>query len=158
MSEDFYQQQILPYASMIAKICRAYTHTEADYEDYYQEVCLQIWQSRKAFKAKAKWSTWIYRITINVCLTLDRKNSKRFDTYEVEKSLYTEWGNQLEENTHRLFHAIKQLGEIDRAIILLSLEGNGNQEISEVMNITANNVGVRINRIKQKLKKTLNHE
>lgn len=61
MSTDFYTSSILPYAPIIIKICRAYTDTQEDFEDYYQEVCLQIWRSKDNFRKEAEWSTWIYR-------------------------------------------------------------------------------------------------
>ena len=70
MSSDFYNTSIGPYAPIIIKICRAYTNTQADFEDYYQEVCLQIWRSHRSFDERAAWSTWIYRVSLNVCMTL----------------------------------------------------------------------------------------
>lgn len=81
MSSDFYTSSILPFAAIIIKICRAYTNTQEDFEDYYQEVCLQIWKSRDNFREQSEWSTWIYRLSLNVCLTLLKKkknNSKHF--------------------------------------------------------------------------------
>ena len=77
MGSDFYTAFILPYAGIIIKICRAYTNSQDDFEDYYQEVCLQIWRSRNNFKENSQWSTWIYKISLNVCLTyLKKKNSQ----------------------------------------------------------------------------------
>ena len=55
MSNDFYISSILPYSGIIIKICRAYTNTQSDFEDYYQEVCLQIWKSKDNFKEQSKW-------------------------------------------------------------------------------------------------------
>ena len=76
MSEDFYIKFILPYKGMIIKLCRAYTDNEFDFEDYFQEVCLQIWKSKDNFREQSKWSTWIYRITLNVCMTMLKKQKK----------------------------------------------------------------------------------
>ena len=76
MSKDFYITNIFPYRGIIIKICRAYSNSQEDYEDYYQEVCLQIWKSRENFKNKSEWSTWVYRIALNVCLSLLRKQKK----------------------------------------------------------------------------------
>ena len=59
MSSDFYATSIVPFAPIIIKICRAYTNTQEDFEDYYQEVCLQIWRSHRSFDERAAWSTWI---------------------------------------------------------------------------------------------------
>ena len=77
MSSDFYIQSILPYAGIIIKICRAYSNSQEDFEDYYQEVCLQIWRSKDNFNDDSKWSTWIYRLSLNVCMTLRKQENKR---------------------------------------------------------------------------------
>ncbi|MEM6726157.1 MAG: RNA polymerase sigma factor [Bacteroidota bacterium] len=155
MSSDFFKTSILPFAGIIIKICRAYTHTQEDFEDYYQEVCLQIWRSRNRFQQQSEWSTWIYRLTLNVCLTLQKK--KRIATTPIEgtaaHAATTSTSNQAD--IDRLYAAIRQLPEIDRAIILLYLEEKSYKEIAQIIEISASNVGVRINRIKQKLKKLL---
>ncbi|MDD7914610.1 RNA polymerase sigma factor [Polaribacter ponticola] len=76
MSSDFYTTSIVPYSGIIIKICRAYTDSQEDFDDYYQEVCLQIWKSKDQFRGDSKWSTWIYRLSLNICLTLVRKKKK----------------------------------------------------------------------------------
>ncbi|WP_431164878.1 RNA polymerase sigma factor [Tenacibaculum halocynthiae] len=155
MSNDFYITSILPHAGIIIKICRAYTDSQEDFEDYYQEACLQIWKSKNAFQEKSKWSTWIYRITLNVCLTLVKKNKKKEYNlkYHIDKS---EENKAFEnENLNLLYDAIKKLSELDRAIILLHLEENPYKEIAEIIGTSANNIAVRINRIKKQLKDLL---
>lgn len=158
MSSDFYQASILPYAGIIIKICRAYTHSQADFEDYYQEVCLQIWRSKDSFKGDSNWSTWIYRLSLNVCLTLlrkDKKNQHIVTTEPLPAEQKEEKAAFSDEDLNQLYRAIRQLKEIDRAVILLYLEEKSYQEIAEIMGTNANNVGVRIKRIKERLKKML---
>lgn len=155
MSSDFYKQYILPYSGIIIKICRAYTNTQEDFEDYYQEVCLQIWRSKDNFKNQSEWSTWIYRLCLNVCLTLlkKKKNNKQHQVSEYILPESIEENRAFaDESLHQLYEAIKQLSEIDRAVILLYLEEKSYQDIAEIMGTNANNVGVRIKRIKQRLK------
>lgn len=158
MSSNFYQSSILPYAAIISKICRAYTHTQADFEDYYQEVCLQIWKSKDRFKEKSEWSTWIYKLTLNVCLTLQKKKklaTKPLD-YQEAKLLKTDRDTTKEdERLADLYDAIRQLSKIDRAVILLYLEEKSYQEIADILGTNSINIGVRINRIKKRLKKLL---
>ncbi len=159
MSSNFYQSSILPYAAIIIKICRAYTHNQADFEDYYQEVCLQIWKSRDNFRGQSEWSTWIYKLSLNVCLTLQKK--KKLSTKPLADSeaalLKTDSEpNRKDDNFTALYSAIRQLSEVDRAVILLYLEEKSYQEIAEVLGTNATNIGVRINRIKKRLKKILN--
>jgi RNA polymerase sigma-70 factor (ECF subfamily) len=81
MSNDFYRLKILPYAAILVKICRAYTNSQEDFEDCYQEVCLQIWRSNNNFKEQCKWSTWLYKISLNVCLTFLKKKKANFQYF-----------------------------------------------------------------------------
>ncbi len=143
---------------MIIKICRAYTNAEEDFEDYYQEVCLQIWRSKDNFIGQSKWSTWVYRLTLNVCLTLLKKKSK--NQYFVSDSLPDVVSEEshafADEALNQLYGAIRQLSEVDRAVILLYLEENSYQQIAEIIGTNPNNIGVRIKRIKERLKGMLN--
>lgn len=160
MSNDFYKSSILPYSGIIIKICRAYTDSQEDFEDYYQEVCLQIWRSKDRFRGDSEWSTWIYRLSLNVCLTLIKKKKKTRQFYSTDTISYTKETEDnsafSDEDLTLLYGAIKQLSKIDRAVILLYLEERPNIEIAEIIGTTPNNISVRINRIKKRLKKTLN--
>ena len=159
MSNDFYNFAILSYSGIIIKICRAYTNTQEDFEDYYQEVCLQIWKSRNNFRGQSEWSTWVYKITLNVCLTLIKKQRLPTEQLKSQHSNFSDKANDPKEADsamHNLYKAIKALSEIDRAIILLYLEEQSYQEIAEIMGMKTTNIGVRINRIKKRLKIILN--
>ena len=156
MSEDFYKVSILPYAGIIIKLCRAYTNSQEDFDDYYQEVCLQIWRSRDNFRAESEWSTWVYRITLNVCMTLLKKkkrNVQHFASDYVPVEVGEESGAFDDENLNILYDGIKQLSEVDRGVILLYLDEKSYDEISDITGLTKTNVGVKINRIKKKLEK-----
>ena len=158
MSSDFYTTSIIPYSGIIIKICRAYTNSQEDFEDYYQEVCLQIWRSRDKFKEQSEWSTWIYRISLNVCLTLlkgEKRKQKYVLTQNLPDQLIEDSKTYTDEDLNHLFEAIKKLSEIDRAVILLYLEEKSYQEIADIMGTNTNNIGVRIKRIKERLKKIL---
>lgn len=159
MSSDFYTTSILPYSGIIIKICRAYTDSQEDFEDYYQEVCLQIWRSKDKFRGDSKWSTWIYRLSLNICLTLIRKKKRTRQYYSSDSINQNPEGEDntafSDESLNLLYDAIKKLTEIDRAVILLYLEEKPNKEIAEIIGTTPNNIGVRVNRIKERLKKLL---
>jgi len=156
VSNEFYTTSILPYSGIIIKICRAYSNSQEDFEDYYQEVCLQIWRSRKNFKGNSEWSTWIYRLSLNVCLTLLKKDKKRNEQYFISDTLPANLiqDNQvfLDEDLQQLYNGIKLLPEIDRAIILLYLEEQPYKEIAKTIGTNTNNIGVKIKRIKERLK------
>jgi RNA polymerase sigma-70 factor (ECF subfamily) len=159
LSIDFYEASILPFAGIIIKICKAYTNSQEDFEDYYQEVCLQIWRSKDNFNEQCKWSTWVYRVALNVCLTLLKKEKRNGQTYFTSDTLpdvVTTENSAFEyEPLNQLYMAIRQLSEVERAIILLYLEEKPYQEIAEILDTTANNVAVRVGRIKERLKKIL---
>ena len=91
MSSDFYTLSILPYAVIIIKICRAYTNTQEDFEDYYQEVCLQIWKSKDNFREQSEWSTWIYRLSL-------REIDKSVGSYQYLKAFHNWIKDQLSVN------------------------------------------------------------
>ncbi len=130
MSEDFYIKYIVP-----------------------QEVCLQIWKSKDNFKEQSKWSTWVYRITLNVCMTMLKKQKKHTTTNEiVQNDLSTESEAFNNEELQLLYKAIRQLPEVDKAIIVLYLEDKSYKEIADVSGMKVSAVGARINRIKTKLK------
>lgn len=158
MSSAFYNRFIRENAGIISKICRAYTDTPDDYNDYFQEVCLQLWKTHESFQGSAAVSTWVYRVALNVCLTHFKKSKKRIDTDAIPEhfiAIQEEEGPEVEQ-LKVLYAAIKQLKEGDRALIILYLEEKSYQEIAEILGTNANHVGVKINRIKNTLK-TLIH-
>jgi len=159
MSSDFYTLSIAPYAGIIIKICRAYTDSQEDFEDYFQEVCLQIWRTKDQFRKESKWSTWIYRLSLNICLTMikKKKNNRQHSLSNYEVPQETEDNHAFsDESLNLLYDAIKQLSEVDRAVILLYLEEKPYKEIAEIIGTSHNNIAVRITRIKERLKKILN--
>lgn len=162
MSNDFYRASILPFAAIIIKICRAYTNSQEDFEDYYQEVCLQIWRSKDNFREQCKWSTWVYRISLNVCLTLLKKrkaNGQTYFTSDVLQDVMIAESKAFEnESLNQLYAAIRHLSEVDRALIILYLEEKSYQEIADILGTNPNNIGVRVNRIKERLKKILDEK
>ncbi|MEW6991853.1 RNA polymerase sigma factor [Colwelliaceae bacterium 6441] len=161
MGSDFYHLSILPYAGIIIKICRAYTNSQEDFEDYYQEVCLQIWRSKDNFNSESEWSTWIYRISLNVCLTYlkRRKNGdKAIVSDQLPEEVIDDSKAFMSDEINTLYNAIKHLSETDRAIILLYLEEKTYEEIAEIIGSNTNNIGVRIKRIKDRLNKIINQK
>jgi RNA polymerase sigma-70 factor (ECF subfamily) len=156
LSNDFYKTSLLPFSGIIIKLCRAYTNSQEDFEDYFQEVCLQIWRSKENFREESEWSTWVYRISLNVCLTLlKKKNGQQFVSDSLRFEETVENYAFSDESLNLLYDAIRRLSEIDRAIITLYLEEKSYQEIADIIGTNPNNIGVRIKRIKIKLKDLL---
>ncbi|MBK6266425.1 RNA polymerase sigma factor [Marivirga sp. S37H4] len=144
--------------NIITKICKAYSNDENEFKDYFQEVSLQIWRAYDSFKGESKISTWIYRITLNVCLSEIRKNSRRINTssFKPDFDVAESYTDHNQEKIERLYIAIKALKKVDRAIILLYLEDKKYKEMAEILGINISNIGVKVNRIKQELKLKLN--
>ena len=156
MSIEFYEEYIESNKAIIYKICRAYSHSQEEFEDYFQEVCLQLWRSRESYQHQSKLSTWVYRVSLNTCLSINRKEKKKLETVEInEKIDQVHRFSEKEERLERLYKAIRLLKEVDRAIILLYLEEHSYEDISSIIGIAQSNVGAKINRIKKQLKENM---
>ena len=159
MSSEFYQEYIESNRAIIYKICRAYAANDEEFQDYFQEVCLQLWKARDNFNHQSKLSTWIYRVTLNVCLTLVRNNSKNPSKVEIQDYHLTgdpEEGSEKKARLDLLYRSIRKLKEVDRGIILLYLEEKSYEEMADITGMSVSNIGVKVNRIKNQLKTIIN--
>lgn len=138
------------YKDVIFKVCYVYASRE-ELEDYYQEVLIQLWRSLPKFRNESKMSTWIYRISLNTCISYVRKSKKvnkvslidlDFIDNDIEKKYYID----------ELYLLINRLNKFEKAIILLWLEERDYEEIASIVGISKNNVAVKLNRIKEKLR------
>ncbi|MBD0405014.1 RNA polymerase sigma factor [Flammeovirga sp. EKP202] len=156
MSAEFYEEYIESNKSIIYKICRVYSHSQEEFEDYFQEVCLQLWRSKESYQQQSKLSTWVYRVSLNTCLSMIKKEQKKVSTVEInEKIDQVHHFSEKEERLEELYRAIRMLKEVDRAIILLYLEEHSYHDIAAILGITPSNVGAKINRIKKQLKENM---
>lgn len=149
---------------ILYKIGRAYTNNRVDFEDLYQEMLIQLWQALPSFREEAKLSTWLYRVCLNTALTYQRRQRQPLPHAASEQLLAqlpddtdTEYLQRAkrEQQLDRLYEAIYQLPQIDRAIILLYLEKKKYADIAHIMGLQTNHVGVKINRIKKTLQQLL---
>lgn len=131
----------------------------------FQEIVLQLWLSYKTFKNESKFSTWMYRVAINTAISMVKKQQKIIDlnNFKNDNNLpFTEINNNLEnEQLAQIYEAIETLKEIDKAIVLLYLEGMNYEEMEQVVGLQQNHLRVKMNRIKDKLRKqtqAMNHE
>jgi len=151
-------QLIQENEGVIHKVLGLYSDSAEEAKDLKQEILLQSWKAYPNFRKEAKFSTWLYKISLNVALNQIRKKKKNKHTDSLHNiDLGEETKN---EDFEILFYLIKKLNEIDRMIMTLHLEGYANKEIAEISGITSNNVNVKIHRIKQSLSeqfKQMNH-
>ncbi|MEJ5961636.1 RNA polymerase sigma factor [Pedobacter immunditicola] len=156
MDETQFLSLIKEHQGIIHKICRLYRDIREDREDLFQEITFQLWKSHQAFKNDAKVSTWIYRIALNTAIATFRKKKRTIEYYPVLPDLPEEQPcEELAIRQERLFGALKQLDDGDKAIITLYLEDLSYQQIADVIGISENYVGVKLNRIKIKIQKIL---
>ncbi|WP_277466957.1 sigma-70 family RNA polymerase sigma factor [Parabacteroides sp. PF5-6] len=146
---------IREHNGIIYKVASIYADKENVLDDLYQEVVLNLWKSFPTFRNESAYSTWIYRIALNTCISFFRKSSR--------KPMYVELSPDLrvatEDNSfyvNELYALINQLNKLERALIFLYLEDRPYKEIADILGITPTNVSTKINRIKEKLKKMSN--
>ena len=145
------------HSRLIYKICYMYASDSDELNDLYQEILINLWRSHGSFKGEAKYSTWIYRIGLNTCVSYIRQKSRRpsLVPLTVDLESIAEDENNVEQ-LRELYRLINQLSKIEKAIALLYLEEKTYDVIGEIVGITRGNVAVKLNRIKTKLKEMSN--
>ena len=155
--KEAFVQLIQQNRKIIYKICNSYCVNRDKRDDLAQEIVYNLWKSYNNFNPGFKFSTWMYRIALNVAISFYRNENKsgsytsldeNLIVYEDDAGLNTE----KESNLKLLMQFINELKEIDRSVMLLYLDDKGYKEISEITGITESNVATKINRIKDKLR------
>jgi len=152
-TELLYQNQ-----GIVHKICSLYFYNRADKEDYKQELIIQLWKAYPSFNNQSKFSTWMYRVCLNASIDILRKEKAqpkfvKIDHHSIEAT--TEPNSDKNANQEKLYQAINKLSNIDKAIITLYLDEFSYKEIAEIMGISETNTGVKINRIKSLILKSI---
>jgi len=151
-----YLEIIEKHKGIIFKITRSYCKNEFDREDLTQEILAQIWRSLDTYNDAFKITTWMYRVALNVAISFYRKDKSVSHKHtEIDDKLLSYDMNQEAENKQsliKLYEFISELNDIDKAVLLMYLEGENQSEIAANLNITVSNVSTKIGRIKEKLK------
>jgi RNA polymerase sigma-70 factor, ECF subfamily len=142
---------------MLFKVCNLYCRQEHERQDLFQEIVIQLWRAFPGFRGESKFSTWMYRIALNTAISDLRKKKHHIVTTEPDSlpdgiddiQNYQE----KEEKLKQLYAAISQLTEIEKAIVMLYLEDRSYDEMEDILGINQNNLRVKMNRIKDKLRK-----
>lgn len=139
----------------IYKVSLMYADDNEHQQDIYQDIVLNLWTAFPKFRGDSKDSTWVYRIALNTCISeLRRKKSKPLTTpltYDLEQLMDDD--SAYRQQVRELYQLINRLTELERAIILLWLDEKSYDEIAVILGISKSNVGVKITRIKEKLRK-----
>ncbi|MEO0895598.1 MAG: sigma-70 family RNA polymerase sigma factor [Bacteroidota bacterium] len=154
MKKEFLEE-VYPHQHLIHKICHLYRDHQEDKEDLFQEILYQLWKAYPSFRGNSKITTWMYRIGLNTAMASFRKRKP-----DISNSL-DQMGETISEEevgdalSEQLKQAIKLLNEGDRALVALYLDDLSYMEMAEILGITENHVGVKLTRIREKLKKII---
>lgn len=166
IDEKEFLERIRINRGVLFKICNIYCVNREDREDLAQEIVYQLWRSGASFDDSYRFSTWMYRVALNVAISYYR-NTKRDDrvvslsewTVELENRTTDDDGDDdMERNRQLLYSSINELNAMDRMLILLSLEEKKYSEIAEIAGISETNVATRLNRIREKLKQKITQQ
>jgi RNA polymerase sigma-70 factor (ECF subfamily) len=142
---------------ILHKVCRMYGAAGSDRQDLFQEIVIQLWRAYPSFRGESKFSTWLYRIALNTAISDLRRQRRHIlpvDPDRLPTQLQDiQYSNEKEEQLQSLYAAIDRLTEVEKALTMLYLEDKSYAEMEEILGIPQNNLRVKMNRIKEKLRK-----
>lgn len=151
--EREFTQIVREQRDTIYMVCYMFSKDKAEVEDLYQEILINMWKSFPKFEGRSTLRTWVWRIALNTCISIDRKKSRRKDSLPLKMDIdfYNDTDSQTKQ-IKMLHERINRLGVFDRAIILLWLENMSYEDIGAIVGISEKNVSVRLVRIREQLK------
>lgn len=156
-TEENFLEWVDNHKGLIHKVCHVYCWNPGDREDMFQEIIIQLWKAWPGFRGESRFSTWMYRIALNTAISGLRRKKDHIVLMEPE-NLPNEIQDDSdaldkEDKLSQLYKAIRQLSELERAIITLYLDDKSYEEIEDILGINQNNLRVKMTRIREKLKK-----
>ncbi len=159
MNEQEFANIVREHKSTIYTVCYMFSKNQDEVDDLFQEVLLNLWRGIEHFKGESKLATWIYRISLNTCISADRKKKKHAtETLSQQADIYAATDEAETRQIQMLHKRVHRLRPFDRAIVLLWLEGLPYDEIGAITGISAKNVSVRLVRIRKELKQMTDEE
>ena len=159
MTDAGFLQLVRDNKGILFKISNSYCPNRADREDLIQEIIYQLWKSARSFDSTRKFSTWMYRIALNVAISFYRKEHRSglkialgADLHLMELEDRPDGTEEIEEKLDLLQQFISELGELEKALMILYLEEKSYREIAEILGITETNVATKLGRIKGRLR------
>ena len=151
--ERLFAQMIREHKGTIYTVCYMFSKDQDEVNDLFQEVLVNLWRGYADFEGRSDVRTWVYRVALNTCISLDRKRRRRSD-FELQMDINLFEDRDADTKQVDMLHQrISKLQPFDRAIVLLWLEDISYEEIGQIIGISAKNVSVRLVRIKEQLKK-----
>lgn len=158
LSEQEFLTAINTHKGILYKVSRMYFDKLEDQQDLFQEIILQLWKSLDSFKGKSEFSSWMYRVALNTAIVFFKKEKRKLDNYisiKNEPIVYEDYDNKKDQQLVHFYKAVKQLNKIEKALILLFIEGFSGKEIAENLGLSEVNVRVKIKRTKSKLQEII---
>ena len=151
--ERKFAQTIKQNKSTIYTVCYMFSKDADEVNDLFQEAVINMWRGFEGFENRSNVKTWIYRVTLNTCISLDRKKRHAMaEPLEIDINLFED-SDEDTRQVEMLHKRISRLQPFDRAIVLLWLENMPYEEIGQVVGISTTAVSTRLYRIKEQLKK-----
>lgn len=153
-SHTEFSQLIETHSGILYKVANNYCRHIEDRPDLIQEMILQLWRSYSSFDGRVSQSTWVYKVALNVAISFYRhkkvqlENIAQMESLEVDLLAIDEVNETKSDDLHILTGFIKEFDELNRALLLLYLDGYNHQEISQVLGISVSNVATKISRLK----------
>lgn len=155
-AEKKFEHLVREHALLLHKICRIYSYTDADRQDLFQDIVIQLWSAYPRFKGESGITTWLYRVALNTAISGFRKSKKNPGTVDlapaIEQLSDIGHNNADEEKLQQMYIAIEQLNDIEKAIVMLYMEDRSYQEMEDILGIGQGTLRVKMNRIKEKLR------
>jgi RNA polymerase sigma-70 factor, ECF subfamily len=159
--EEIFTRLLDQHAGIIRKVAFGYTNTFADREDLTQEITLQLWRAYPRYSPDRPFSTWMYRIALNVAISFLRRHTRparqtlSLEENEIEVVDETSGSKEPDERVALLQQVIASLAPLDRGLMLLYLDDHSYREIAAVLGITETNVATKLNRLKQRVREEM---
>lgn len=145
------------HRKILWKVATSYCRNDEDRRDLAQEIVIQLWRAFPRYDSQYRFSTWMYRIAMNVAISFHRSESRRTrDVSPLDESSFEIAAPETTSDELRLLHGwIATLDPLNKALVILYLDGNAYDTIGEVLGISATNVSTKISRLKQKMKREM---
>lgn len=155
--ENDFARIVREHKGTIYTVCYMFSNNPQEVADLFQEILINLWKGFPKFRSDSNVRTWIYRVSLNTCISSERKKSRNKDTLPLKMDINLFDDSDEDSKQVQMLRArISKLGPFDRAIVLLWLENLSYDEIGAIVGISAKNVSVRLVRIKDQLKKMSN--
>lgn len=150
LKADF-ERMVIDHKTTIYSVCYMFVETRTETDDLFQEVLINLWNGFEKFRGDSDLRSWIYRVSMNTCISYKRKKRLRTIPLDIAPDII-EGESGESRQTAQLHNRIIKLQPVDRAIVLLWLENMSYDEIAAIVGISTRAVGTRLVRIKEKLK------